>query len=208
MVVQDPEIARGAEASVFVSEFLGRESITKTRFRKEYRHEELDDRMRMSRLRNEAKLMKDARKAGVRTPMIYDIDMETCSLVMERVHGRMVKEVLEDDESDSEAICSEVGKTIAVLHNSGICHGDLTTSNMMIADDGRICLLDISMGSSPADQEDMGVDIHLFERAFTSAHPGLLSALEIAMRSYVEHKDGGERILEKVEEIKGRGRYT
>ena len=208
MVVQNPEIARGAEASVFISEFLGRESITKTRFRKEYRHKELDDRMRMSRLRNEAKLMRDARKAGVRTPMIYDIDIETCSLVMERVHGRMVKEVLENGESDPDAICSEVGKTIATLHNSGICHGDLTTSNMMLTNDGRICLLDISMGSSPADQEDMGVDIHLFERAFTSAHPGLLSALEAAMRSYVEYKDGGERILEKVEEIKGRGRYT
>jgi len=208
MGVQDSEIARGAEASIFISEFSGRESITKTRFRKEYRHKELDDRMRTSRLRNEAKLMKDARKAGVRTPMIYDIDMEACSLVMEKVHGRMVKEVLENGEDDPDTICSEVGRTIAALHNSGICHGDLTTSNMMLTDDGRICLLDISMGSSPADQEDMGVDIHLFERAFTSAHPGLLSALGAAMRSYVEYKDGGERILEKVEEIKGRGRYT
>ena len=208
MVVQNSEIAKGAEASVFVSEFLGRESITKTRFRKEYRHTELDDRIRTSRLRNEAKLLKDARKAGVRTPMIYDIDIETCSLVMERVRGRMVKEVLESNEKDSNMICSEMGKTIAALHNSRICHGDLTTSNMMLTDDGKICLLDISMGSSPADQEDMGVDIHLFERAFISAHPGLSSALEIAMRSYVEHKDGGEKVLEKVEEIKGRGRYT
>jgi len=208
MVVQNSEIAKGAEASVFLSEFLGRESITKTRFRKEYRQKELDDRIRSSRLRNEAKLLKDARKAGVRTPVIYDIDIETCSLVMERVRGRMVKEVLENNEGDPETICSEIGKMIATLHNSKICHGDLTTSNMMLTDDGMICLLDISMGSSPADQEDMGVDIHLFERAFISAHPELSSALETAMRSYVEYKDGGERILEKVEEIKGRGRYT
>ena len=208
MVVQNLEIAKGAEASVFISEFLGRESITKTRFRKEYRQKELDDRIRSSRLRNEAKLLKDARNAGVRTPVIYDIDIETCSLVMERVCGKMVKEVLENNEDDPEAICSEIGKMIATLHNSKICHGDLTTSNMMLTDDGRICLLDISMGSSPADQEDMGVDIHLFERAFTSAHPELSSALEAAMRSYVEHKIDGGRIIEKVEEIKGRGRYT
>ena len=58
----------------------------------------------------------------------------------------------------------------------GIAHGDLTTSNMIWSEDGS--------GSSishwerkNADLEELGVDIHLLNEAFQSAHSHILRLL-------------------------------
>ena len=201
-------IAKGAEAEIFCSVFLGRDSVVKVRSPKRYRATGLDEEIRSSRTRNEARLMKEARKAGVRTPVVYSVDMKEFSIVMENVSGEKVKEKLEDDPDSAAEICRMIGNTIADLHNSGICHGDLTTSNMILTADGRICLIDLSMGRTKAGLEDIGVDMHLLERAFTSAHPDLADAFSVLMGSYLSRKNGSEQVIEKIEEIKNRGRYT
>jgi len=201
-------IAKGAEAEIFVSSFLGRDSIVKIRSPKRYRAAELDDELRLSRTKNEARLMKESRKAGVRTPVVYDIDLKECSITMEKINGIKVKEKLDADPGSAGDICREIGRTIANLHNSEICHGDLTTSNMIIADDGRICLIDLSMGRTKAELEDIGVDVHLLERAFTSAHPDLTDAFSLLIESYLSAKNDPEAVLRKIDEIKNRGRYT
>jgi Kae1-associated kinase Bud32 len=199
---------KGAEADISISKFLDRDSIVKTRLSKEYRHKELDDRIRISRMKNEARILREARKAGVRTPVIYDIDTKTCSLVMERIEGITVKNILNDENCEWKPICMEIGKTVADLHNARISHGDLTTSNMILMKNKTICLIDMSLGKSPADLEDLGVDIHLLERAFSSAHPHLPDALEVLISSYTEHSDCGQDTIDKMEEIRSRGRYT
>ncbi|AIZ55963.1 putative bifunctional tRNA threonylcarbamoyladenosine biosynthesis protein [Candidatus Methanoplasma termitum] len=201
-------IAKGAEAEVFVSSFLGRASIIKKRSPKRYRAGELDYQLRSSRTKNEARLMKEARRAGVRTPMIYDIDLAECSITMEEIKGTKVKDRLDSDPGSAAEICIAIGAAVARLHNSGICHGDLTTSNMIITDDGTICLIDLSMGKTKAELEDIGVDVRLLERAFTSAHPDLSEAFSALMDSYLSIKKDPNSVLRKVEEIKNRGRYT
>ena len=201
-------LTRGAEAVVSTSEFLGFASIVKTRHPKRYRNAGLDDKIRLTRMRNEAKLMIDARKAGVRTPVIYDIDPGTCSITMEKVEGMLAKNAIDDVTCDHALICEMIGKAIADLHNARICHGDLTTSNMIFTKDNKICILDISLGKYPADTEDMGVDIHLLERAFMSAHPKSTDEFNVIMDSYSKHSKDSRAILAKVEDIKKRGRYT
>ncbi len=67
--------AVGAEATVSNVVFLGREAVMKSRPPKAYRLPELDRHIRSVRTRNEARLMREARKAGVRTPCVYDIDL-------------------------------------------------------------------------------------------------------------------------------------
>jgi TP53 regulating kinase-like protein/N6-L-threonylcarbamoyladenine synthase/protein kinase Bud32 len=201
-------IAKGAEAEIFDSCFLGRDALVKIRSPKRYRAAALDEELRSSRTKNEARLMKEARKAGVRTPVVYNIDLREFSITMEKVNGVMVKEKLERDPNSASEVCRMIGSTVADLHNSGICHGDLTTSNMILTEDGRICLIDLSMGKTKAGLEDIGVDVHLLERAFTSAHPNLPEAFSELMSSYVKRKKESEKVLNKVEEIKGRGRYT
>lgn len=201
------EVARGAEAVVTDSEYIGRAAVCKTRPPKGYRFPELDSRLRMSRTRNEAKLMHEAKNAGVRTPCIYDVDLSECRITMERVEGRTVKDVLESNPEMASGISVMIGATVARLHSARICHGDLTTSNMILCDEG-ICLIDFSMGCGNATEEDMGVDIRLLERAFTSAHPGMESEFSTLIETYYDGIPDSKAIRKKVEDIRNRCRYT
>jgi TP53 regulating kinase-like protein/N6-L-threonylcarbamoyladenine synthase/protein kinase Bud32 len=201
-------VAKGAEAEIYAASFLGRDALVKVRSPKRYRVRELDSGIRTSRTKNEARLMREARRAGVRTPMIYDIDLGESSITMENVKGTKIKDALDLDPASAAELCRKIGSTVADLHNSLICHGDLTTSNMILTEDGRICLIDLSMGKTNAELEDLGVDMHLLKRAFLSAHPGLTENFHELMDSYVAAKHEPERLLKKMEEINNRGRYT
>ena len=201
-------IAKGAEGSVYLSTYLGRDAVTKVRTPKGYRVPELDRRIRTQRIRSEARLIREARAAGIRTPIIYDIDTVECSITMEHVKGVTVKRYLDEHPEEAERICRLIGTNIARLHNSKICHGDLTTSNMILTPAGELCIIDFSMGASLIGVEDMGVDLRLLERGFTSAHPDIKDAYRYITEAYCQEKTGAQEVLDKVQEIKDRGRYT
>ena len=201
-------IAKGAEGSVYPSTYLGRDAVTKVRTPKGYRVPELDRRIRTQRIRSEARLIREARAAGIRTPIIYDVDTVECSITMERVKGVTVKRYLDEHPEEAERICRLIGTNIARLHNSKICHGDLTTSNMILTPAGELCIIDFSMGASLIGVEDMGVDLRLLERGFTSAHPDIKDAYGYITEAYCQEKPGAQEVLDKVQEIKDRGRYT
>lgn len=200
--------AMGAEATVSMTTFLGYDAVVKNRPPKSYRIKELDERLRSTRTKNEARVLRDARLAGVRTPCVYDVDIHECSITMERMDGRTVKEVLDADPSVADEVCRSIGMIIARLHSSNICHGDLTTSNMIMDDAGDICLIDFSMGCTKCTLEDIGVDMRLLERAFSSAHTDLTDSFDILMESYYSNVPDPAPIKKKIEEIKNRGRYT
>ena len=201
-------LGRGAEATVYRTVYLGRDAVVKTRIPKGYRHPELDLKLRSSRTKHEAKVMIEARRAGVRTPVIYDIDVKKCDITMEYIIGRKIKDVLDAEPSKAKELCKEIGKTVAKLHNVGISHGDLTTSNMILMPDGEICIFDLSLGTATAELEDLGVDIHLLQRAFTSAHSGLDEELKALMDSYSKNMKNSKSVLKRVDDIRGRARYT
>ncbi len=203
-----PDVAMGAEASVEPTTFLGRDAMTKVRPAKGYRLPELDLRLRSSRTRAEARIMSESRRAGVRTPCIYDLDLQECSITMEMIHGTVVKAYLDEHPDEANEVCREVGRTIARLHSAGICHGDLTTSNMIREPDGRICLIDMSMGKTRAELEDIGIDLRLLERAFSSAHVDLPEAFDILMGEYYANVPESKAVAKRLEDIKNRGRYT
>lgn len=201
-------IAEGAEGSVYRTKYLCRDAVVKIRTPKKYRVPELDRKIRSHRIRSEARLLREARANGLRTPLIYDVNTTECSLTLEDVKGITVKQYLDENPNDAERICRLIGRNLALLHNAKICHGDLTTSNMILTDDGKLCIIDFSMGASLVGTEDFGVDLRLLERAFTSAHPDIKSAYEIIIDEYQKTKADSEEVLKKVQEIKERGRYT
>ena len=201
-------MASGAEATVTGTSFLGRDAVEKVRPAKPYRLPELDARIRSSRTRNEARMMREARAAGVRTPCVYDLDLSRCSITMERIEGPTVKELLDARPERAPEVCREVGRTVARLHSAGMCHGDLTTSNMVVCRDGSVCLLDLSMGRTRAELEDVGVDLRLLERAFSSAHVGLPGAFAELMEEYYANVPDPKAVAKKLEDIRNRGRYT
>ncbi|MDR0198206.1 MAG: Kae1-associated serine/threonine protein kinase [Methanomassiliicoccaceae archaeon] len=204
----DDILGCGAEATVYRTTYLGRDAVVKTRVPKGYRHPELDRRLRSARTKNEARVMIEARKAGVRTPVIYDIDVKKCDITMEFIEGRKLKDILDSEPSRARELCIMIGAAVAKLHNSGISHSDLTTSNMILTPDGEICIFDLSLGTSTADIEDLGVDIHLLQRAFTSAHSGLDEELRAVINSYSKNMKDSKNVLKRVDDIRSRGRYT
>jgi Kae1-associated kinase Bud32 len=201
-------VRRGAEAEIRRGVWKGRKVMVKSRVVKGYRHPELDSSLRASRTRNEARLMQEARRCGVPTPVIYDIDVQEAEMVLEEIDGERVKDaLLKADDEEADRICEEIGRLVALMHRSGMTHGDLTTSNMILRD-GKIWFIDFSLGGRNAELEDMGVDLHLLKEAFQSAHSERAHKFEVVQRSYSEHYAEAKKVVAKIKDIEERGRYT
>ncbi|MEI6795704.1 MAG: KEOPS complex kinase/ATPase Bud32 [Methanomassiliicoccales archaeon] len=201
-------IRRGAEAEISLGRWMGRPAIFKCRLPKPYRHPELDQQLRASRTKNEAKLLQEARRRGVPTPIIFDICLAEGTMVMQYIEGPRAKDLLESaPEEEAVQIAGKIGTMVAKLHAGGMTHGDLTTSNMIVHD-GRVYLIDISLGSKIAGVEEMGVDMHLLREAFQSAHSSRMYLFDEVVRSYSSAFPRASEVLAKVHQIEARGRYT
>jgi Kae1-associated kinase Bud32 len=197
----------GAEAILDSAVWLDRDVVIKQRVVKGYRHPDLDRSLQGFRIKNEARLMIEARKAGIAVPIIYSVDFTNGRIVMEEIPGVRVKDALQDGSVDGVAICGRIGGIAAKLHANDIVHGDLTTSNMLL-DGDRIVVIDFSLGQKSSELEDKGVDMHLLEEAFRSAHHDRGELYETVKESYIRNWSGGKDVLRKVLEIERRGRYT
>jgi Kae1-associated kinase Bud32 len=185
---------KGAEAIVEIYDDV----VIKRRLQKGYRVRELDLKLRKERTRSEAKIQSDARKAGVPTPIIYDI--ETFSIVMERIQGSALKFIL------NEKICEKAGETLCMLHLAGIAHGDPTTYNMIYSEN-RVYLIDFGLAYYDGSLEARGVDLHVFFQTLASTHEKFEPLKDAFILGYGKRCLDVNEVLDKVEEIKERGRY-
>ena len=201
-------IKRGAEAEIYLVDYHGWPAVRKLRLKRTYRDPELDIILRKTRTRKEAVLIKRARDAGLMTPMIYDIDLVDMAITMEYIDGTRVKEFLNTMDSRDERVdlCARIGAYIARLHNSGITHGDLTTSNIILRD-GDVYFIDFSLGEKDIRVEDMAVDIHSFREAFISTHPGMDMEWKALMEAYLDELNVPEEFRKAIEVVEKRGRY-
>jgi len=200
-------LKRGAEAELRRTTYLGREAVEKARVRKGYRLPALDDELRRARIRTEAKLIGEARAAGVPVPILYDIDLVENRLVMEFIEGPTAKAVLDAGGKAADDLCRKVGETIARLHGADIVHGDLTTSNMILRA-GRLVLIDFSLGEKTSSVESKGVDLRLLKEALVGAHGRGPEYFEAVARAYRRRYSNAADVLAKAKEIEERGRYT
>jgi len=201
-------LKRGAEAELRKTEFLGRAAVEKFRVPKAYRLAALDEDLRRTRIRMEARLMSEARAAGVAVPVLYDVNLVDNKIVMEFIDGPTVKEVLDRGGPAAREAAREVGRIAGRLHKAGIIHGDLTTSNMILRD-GRIVMIDFSLGGKGGTAEERGVDLHLLREALTSAHKNAAGYYREVLAGYREVLgEAASETIAKVKEIEGRRRYT
>ena len=172
--------------------------VSKRRIPKSYRVKELDVQIRAKRTKTEAKIISEARRGGISTPIIFDIsDYE---IIMELIEGDSLKQVLEEE------LCVSVGEMVGKLHNLGIVHSDLTTSNMILSG-GKIYLIDFGLSYFDHSVEARGVDIHLLFQTFKSTHDEpekLRDAFKIGYRRVFP---GADEVLKRVIEIEQRGGY-
>lgn len=204
-------LKKGAEASLFAQEWHSRKAILKMRLPKKYRPEALDARIRSYRTIHEPQLIHEAKSAGVPTPLIFMVNVAESTIIMEFVEGKQVKQVLNTvSKAKRREICREIGELIGKLHKHGLIHGDLTTSNMILTDEGRIVFVDFGLGEKNIELEAQGVDLHLMKRALQSTH--FLFWEEcfdevLCGYGYVVGETLAEKVYEKIKEIERRGRY-
>ncbi len=205
-------IKKGAEASLFLADWHGKKSIFKVRIPKRYRPVELDRQIRSYRTVHEPQLIHEAKAAGVATPLIYMVNVAESTIVMEYIEGEQIKKLLGvTSKTAREALCVEIGKSVAYLHCYGLIHGDLTTSNMIQATNGRIYFVDFGLGEKSVEREAKGVDLHLLKRAMQSTHFGYWEeCYHAVLKGYsaVLGEEHAEKVYEKIREIEKRGRYV
>ncbi len=201
----------GAEAYLYLIKWFDAEAIKKVRVPKKYRDSKLDLFIRTSRTIREAKLLTAARSIGVPTPTVYYVDTDDSTIIMEYIKGQRLKELfLSLNSLVQKEICLKIGELIALLHENGIIHGDLTTSNMILHGSGHIFLIDFGLGEFAYDIEARGVDLHLMMRALESTHYNIAKdCFNYILEGYsrISGVNISKLVLLKVNEIRSRGRY-
>lgn len=203
-------VAVGAEAAIVDAYWGENRVIIKYRYRKLYRTKILDNYLRSSRTQHEAKLLLRALSVGVSVPSVLFVDKSRGILVIDYVEGVILKDVVNTLESSKlERVFKSLGSNVGRLHEAGIIHGDLTTSNVVLTPEERIVLIDFGLGEFSNELELQGVDVHLFLRILESTHTSLSKILyEYFIEGYESIR--GEKtklVLDKVSEIRMRGRY-
>jgi len=212
-------IKQGAEAKIYLADFEeyfgvdllpGERVIVKHRIPKRYRIKEIDEKLRKERTVREARVLHRAKEFGVNCPYVYEVNLRDMIIVMEFIKGERLKELLEKVQMEERLkLCREVGRQIGRLHEAGIVHGDLTTSNMILRE-GKVYLIDFGLADFDPTLEAQGVDLHLLKRAMESTHyTWFEKGFEAVLEGYAEvrGREKSEEIRAKIEEIESRGRY-
>ncbi len=186
-------VGEGAEAKLYSTKIYGVDSLVKSREPKSYRIPQLDVPLRRRRTRKEARIMQKADAAGIRVPKMLGVG--EFSIYMERIYGRLLK-----DGRISAAQARQAGELLAKMHNAGIVHGDFTPANI-IAEKGRICVIDFGLSDTMGDVEEKAVDILLMKRSIS---PQLYACFE---KGYTGRSDSGKSILRRLAAVEKRGRY-
>jgi TP53 regulating kinase-like protein len=160
-------------------------------------------------------------------PAVYFVDWEQGWMLMEWVEGGSVREALgrfyavggeEREEGGVRELMGRVGRAVGRLHEGGVVHGDLTTSNLMLQPsptsssapstplDGEVVLIDFGLGAVSVQDEDKAVDLYVLERAFISTHPKAEGLFQEVLRSYGESYGGARVVLRRLEDVRMRGR--
>lgn len=132
---EEEVIARGAEAVIIKQ----KNTVIKNRIEKTYRHPILDEKLRKFRTRAEAKLLEKA-YAIIPVPKIMNrnkiLPNKPYEITIEFIKGKKLADNLE--KLNYKKICTQIGNSLAKLHDAGIIHGDLTTSNMIYVKENKI----------------------------------------------------------------------
>ncbi len=204
------KLAQGAEAIIYTDQT----TVTKHRFEKKYRHPKLDKNLRGSRTRREAKILDKLQAANFPAPRLVKMDDKSMKIDMEHIPGELVKKEIDlfeekKDEKAYVALCKEIGKKVAILHNNGIVHHDLTTSNMIMhADKKEIYFIDFGLSFFSERIEDFAVDLHLLRHGLESRHHRIWEkCFQAVLEAYQKESEYGDKVVKRLEVVEKRGRY-
>jgi Kae1-associated kinase Bud32 len=185
------EIARGAEARIFLASLFGEKVLIKFRDEKRYRIKELDETLRKKRTKNEARIILKASEK-VMVPKIFCVSGP--EIYMEFLRGKLLRDI-----KNKKKYLKKVGEILTSLHGMDICHGDFTPANIIVGRDiYDIYVIDFGLAIFSKDIEDKAVDVLLMKKSLNK------DEYNEFLKGYNYEK---EKILERVKEIEKRGRY-
>lgn len=196
------KLAQGAESIIWLKD----NKIVKERFEKKYRHPEIDFKIRKKTTRFESRLLEKAHRL-IPVPKVLNSSDKDMLIVMEHIQGEKLKDIIDKaDKNELIELFKIVGKQVALLHNSNIIHGDLTTSNMILND--KLYFIDFGLGFISAKIEDKAVDLHLLKQALESKHhEHAETCFEAVLNGYSKTVDNFNAIIERLTKVEMRGRY-
>jgi len=200
-------LKKGAEADVYTSSWNGKKSVLKIRKEKKYRNSSLDTRIRKQRTIREAQLISYVKSFGISTPLIYFVNYKNFSIYMQYVKGKLIRDM---DEKSIPKTCLQIGMIVGTLHQNGIMHGDLTTSNFILTSK-HLFLIDFGLANRTEKPDDHAVDLRLFKEILNSAHANVMKKSWKNFITGYEKSVGKKhckKILELVSVIESRGRYA
>ncbi len=193
----EKELKLGAEARLTLKDNV----VTKERIKKSYRLEQIDSALRKDRTLKEASLLQKAARAQVNVPRVLKIDKENFSIEMEFISGELIDKIID------EKLAKELGREIALMHDNGIIHGDLTTSNIIVKE-GKVFFIDFGLGEISDSVEKKAVDLRVLKEAIRANHPQKADSLnKIILDSYKKHSKNAAEVLTRLEDVEKRGRY-
>ncbi|MEK6951970.1 MAG: KEOPS complex kinase/ATPase Bud32 [Nanoarchaeota archaeon] len=180
--------------------------LIKYRVSKGYRLNEIDEKLRKFRTRRESKILEKLDFV----PKVFSSDDKNMKIIMEFINGKLVKNILDElNEKERKEICEKIGEQIGEMHDIGIVHGDLTTSNMIIQEGTKkIVFIDFGLGLFSKKLEDKATDLRLFRQALESKHYRVFDkSYNCVLDGYKKSKNSKEVLKWLEEKVEKRGRY-
>ena len=198
---------KGAEADIYQTKWQNSKAILKIRKTKNYRNPSLDSKIRKQRTIKESQMISQVKLFGIPTPLVYFVDLKKTSIVMQEIPGKIVHDL---PELKIIKLLREIGKLIGAMHNNGVMHGDLTTSNFILFQN-TVFVIDFGLSQNTIKPEDHAVDLRLIKEILNSAHTKIMEPawknFLIGYKSVVGNTNY-VKIIKLVSDIESRGRYA
>ena len=147
-------------------------------------------------------MAKSDQKINFPGPHLIDFSDTSMKINMGFIEGCKLRDVLEQNHL---VYSEEIGKLLGMLHNHGIIHSDLTTSNMILKD--KIHFIDFGLSFFSDKAEDKAVDLHLLDRALESRHHKIhKQCMHFVIKGYRETSSKSEDVIKRLEKVMQRGR--
>ncbi len=192
----------GAEAVLLLDE--KKNVVLKRRIKKNYRIQEIDNKLRKFRTKREFKLLNKCLEIGIDAPKPIDVNLNEYMIAMGYIRGKKLRDVVNKD--NYELFSKIIGHIIEKLHMQGIIHHDLTTSNLLW-DGKKLYLIDFGLSFYSHKIEDKAVDLHLLKRALESKHPEFCEEFFTEILKHYNPTEKG-KIIKRLKNIELRGRYN
>ena len=220
----DSRLHLGAEAEVWSGLWMGKPAVRKLRRNRAWRHPDLEKRLGYRRMLSEARILIRIKNSGLPVPAVWDVDLENGRIVMEKMRGRPLIEVLRDQSLSRQQIDEALfntGTSVRLLHRLAVTHGDLSTNNILIDEDFNAAVIDFGLSAVEYEVERFGIDLHVMDEILGASHPTIDKAIDVFLDGYQQcdfnegpmlELSGGKppaakEVIKRLDDVRSRVRY-